>query len=107
MNEVKNITDQYHGNSQPYNAYKNILDKIFNTTLLKRHTLLVHGKDPVNRQILAQRNCYQSITYAAPRTTPISLGTFVPKADGGPRVCEIEAKWNKVTNESVFVCVLK
>ena len=51
MNEVKNITDHY-GNSQTYNAYKNILDKILNSTLfwnrLPWHTLPAHGKDPVN-----------------------------------------------------------
>ena len=52
----------------------------------QRHTLPVHGKDPVSRQILAhQRNWNQSITCAAPRTTPISLGTSVSKADGGPK----------------------
>ena len=30
---------------------------------------------------------------------PISPGSFVPKADGGPRVCEMEANVeNKMTN---------
>ena len=93
---LKNITDHY-GNSQTYNAYKKILDRILIFSLFETDFHDTHSrsmvKNPVSRQILAhQRNWNQSITCAAPRTTPISLGTFVPKADGGPRVCEMEAK---------------
>ena len=90
MNEVKNITDQY-GNSQTYNAFKKILGKIFNITLSKQ-TPGPWERTSEPSDTGSSKELEPGHYMCCSTNHPISLGTFVPKADGGPRVCEMEAK---------------
>ena len=47
-----------------------------------------HGKEPASRY-WSPRICYQSVTCAAPRTTPVSRGTMCPE----PTVDHVWARW--------------
>ena len=87
------MTDHYD-NSQTFNAYKKILDKILIITLFETdfHDTHTPGpwERPVSRLILAhQRYWNQSIMCAAPRTTPHLPGN----------ICAKSRRWTKSTRD--------